>query len=267
MTNKTTDAPEVTEALSQPATKQTAKPRPARSRYFSLVTYLSEEQIKATMDHYKDYIDSALYILHDKDIVQKTDDTAGDLLKEAHTHILLRSYEATTASAVKKWFMRFRFSDENGLINTMVEICDSVGSARDYLTHKNDPDKYQYSTADVLEFGRGWECFNHASRCADDCLDIIDRLSEGASLRQLVREYGRDFVYNYRAYDHMARLIDRQEICAQMYKDSADWSADNGSKTILYGDFEGRKIDAETYNKNAQIVACFEHMFELMKGR
>lgn len=267
MTNKITVAPEVTEALSQTTKKQTAKQRPARSRYFSLVTYLSEDQIKATMEHYKDYIDSALYILHDKDIVQKTDDTQGDLLKEAHTHILMRSYEATTASAVKKWFMRFRFSDENGLINTMVEICDSVGSARDYLTHKNDPDKYQYSTADVLEFGRGWECFNHASRCVDDCIDIIDRISEGASLRQLVREYGRDFVYHFNQYERMASFIQHQEFGAQVYKDSADWSIEHGSDTIRYGSYEGRKIDATTYNKNAQIVACFEQMFDLMKGR
>lgn len=279
-----------------------------RSTYHFLESYLSRQQIERVLNHYRDYISAALYILHDKDthqvetdggvrrtelqdeynkIVQEINlleisinnafDTIGKrefktaeekalfrkmeitekkrkktllqkkamrisddmreldkeleiqgTLKKPHYHILLKCYGAHTENAVRKWFYRFHVTEEvkneeTGetelkVVNTLNKICDSVAASRDYLTHKNEPEhlnKYVYDTKDVIEFGNGWQAFNKTGRSADDCLEVLDRILEGATERELARDYGRDIIINYDKYARFAYRMKATEERAQ----------------------------------------------------
>lgn len=343
--------------------------RPARGRYHFLMTYLPDDEIERVLNHYRDYIHSALWITHDKDtkevettagsrrsredikteldivnslssnhvnklaeikariaLYTKKSDTAKDESKKAeyetkvlkfqldearinnalnksaertrvlqreydewkppealvepkevHRHVLVYCYDAHTETAVRKWFYRFRVTetkkDEQGneteaLISTLNELVDSVGSARDYLTHENDPDKYHYDKKDVKQWGQGWQAFNCASRCADDALLIIQRLSEGDNLAEMVREYGKDFVYHYKQYREMALEISRQQRGAYRYAELATTAYLQGTDTIINAeDFDQkRRIDPAKFNKAVEIITAFEGMFQILRG-
>lgn len=262
--------------------------RSPRGRYHFLMTYLPDEEIKRVLEHYRDYIRSALWITHDKDRkdvendsgsrrLDTLDDNENSELKEVHRHVLLYTYDAHTETAVRKWFYRFRITetkiDDNGnttqeLCSTLNQLVDSVGAARDYLTHENDPDKYHYDKKDVKTFGNGWMAFNCASRCSDDALVIIQRLSNGDCLADMVREYGRDFVYHYKQYREMAVEIGRQQRMANSYSVIATETFLQGTDTLINAnDFNHkRQISPEAFNKAVEIINAFEGIITIMKG-
>lgn len=278
------------------------------STYHFLESYLTREQIERVLNHYRDYISAALYILHDKDThqvendggvrrtelqteynkcvreinlleisinnafdiiasrkfssdeekahfrkmeitekkrrktllqkksmrihddIRKLDDEIAQqgTLKQPHYHILLKCYGSHTADAVRKWFYRFRVTEEvknketgeieTKLVNTFNRLCDSVATCRDYLTHKNEPEelgKYVYDVKEVKEYGNGWSAFNKAGRASDDCLELLDRILEGATPRELARDYGRDVIINYDKYTRYAYRMQETENRAQ----------------------------------------------------
>lgn len=275
-----------------------------RGTYHFLESYLSRDQIERVLNHYRDYISAALYILHDKDVhrvekdggvmrtelqteynkiqreinlieialnnaldifasrsfsteeekalfrkmevtekkrkrtllqkksirihddIRKIDEQQKDegTLKKPHYHILIKCYGAHTENAVRKWFYRFYVTEEvkdeesgelvSMRVNTLNKLCDSVSACRDYLTHKNEPEelgKYVYDVKDIIEFGGGWQAFNKVGRCTDDCLEILDRINEGATRRELARDYGRDMLINYDKYKRYAIAMEVEE--------------------------------------------------------
>lgn len=293
--------------------KQTKEPR---GTYHFLESYLNREQIERVLNHYRDYISAALYILHDKDTHQVEKDggvrrtelqteynkcvreinqleisiiNAFDIiasrkfdsdeekahfrkmeitekkrrktllqkksirihdqmreydkqfeeqgtLKRPHYHILLKCYGAHTEAAVRKWFYRFYVTEEvkneetgecdTKVVNTLNKLCDSVAACRDYLTHKNEPEelhKYVYDVKDVIEFGHGWSAFNKNGRSSDDCLEILDRILEGATERELARDYGRDIIINY---DKYSRFAFRMQATEERAQETIDGEAD-----------------------------------------
>lgn len=287
--------------------------RAPQGRYFALVSYLNREQIESVLNHYRSYIDSALYILHNKDF-KATDSDLGKLKlqimqcdrdiattrdterkeriilerdfhqkelveaeelrqtpEEEHWHIIIKFMTSRTESAVKKYFYRFRYTEtktaDDGTtyempINTQCEMVDDLVSIRDYLTHEDDPDKHHYDKKEVLQWGRGWECFNAVGQSVDSVMDVVDRLNNNCSLRRLAKEYGRDFIYHYRAYSEFARAVAYQEIRAQNYVDWFTDSAKRGSSTIETED--GPVIlDPRKYNQAVAIVTEFEQDFQL----
>ena len=310
-----------------------SKRRAPTGRYHSLITYLPKDEIERVLNHWCQYIDSALYICHDRDkkhcendmgvllkdikklendleqnrrkfdnlgtsesdkesakkldasyrrIVKELDklnkekeqlESERDDLKPAHWHVLIKLFGNSTESAVRKYFYRFRVTEtkiidgveQTVLITTTNELVDSVGAARDYLTHENDPDKYHYSKSDVYTFGRGWEAFQGAYRHVDSSMEIVDRLMHNTSLRRLVKEYGKDFVYHYKAYAEIARAIHQQEMGAQNYVDLAEIAFKRSSDVIIDGDDDHQtiKLDPRKFNKAVEIVTEFEHDFQL----
>lgn len=292
--------------------------RAPQGRYFALISYLNREQIKKVLDHYASYIDSALYILHNKDF-KATDSDLGKLKlqllqveraiattlddserikklllqrhllqkelaetevlrqtpEEEHWHIIIKFMTSRTESAVKKYFYRFRWTEtktfEDGttfdmLINTQCEMIDDLVCIRDYLTHEDDPDKYHYDKKDVYQWGRGWECFNAVGQSVDSAMDVVDRLNNGCSLRRLAKEYGRDFIYHYKAYSEFSRAVAEQEIRAQNYVDLFVQCMEAGTLTIESEDSIGKRsvtLDPRKYNKALEIVTEFENDFQL----
>lgn len=280
------------------------KKRESTSRYHFVESYLKREQIERVLNHYKDYINAALYILHDKDVKRVEDDGGvrrqelhdkyneltqqinaleycinasydelksrqfesdqekdlfkrreitqrkrdktrlqkaalrisdelheldrqyeeNGTLKEPHYHILIKCYGAHTAEAVRKWFYHFHVTEEKvnpetgekecKVVNSLNRIVDSVAAARDYLTHKNEPEyknQHVYDVKEVITYGQGWQAFNKAGRSIDDVIDILDRIANGDSLRDLARDYGRDVVINYEKYRYFSGSMHSQE--------------------------------------------------------
>ena len=81
----------------------------------------------------------AISPLHEFDI---KDYETGEL-KKPHHHIILAYSGPTTFQNVKRLTV-----DE--LSSTIPKALDCVRPPYEYLTHKNDPDKYQYSADDIL---------------------------------------------------------------------------------------------------------------------
>lgn len=173
-----------------------------RSRNWFLVSYLTQEEITdyCKMGHISRYA----FIYHDKDAFDHDiQDTEGNIvhkcgdLKEPHYHILVVYKNARTASAVKADFANRR-------ANTLVEQCIELDSCFDYLTHKRNPEKAQYSPeaicADDISY---WESIS--SGCEDNkATQLIADILDGKNPVYMLKKYGRDFVLNHQRYYQFA---------------------------------------------------------------
>lgn len=81
----------------------------------------------------------AISPLHDADIYE-TGDLKGET-KKPHYHVLLRYPNCTTFNKIKQ------YTDE--LNQPIPQVCDSIKYAYEYFTHKNAPNKHQYTEEDI----------------------------------------------------------------------------------------------------------------------
>lgn len=110
--------------------------RAPRGHYHMVVTYLSREQIEKVLDHYRGYIDSALYILHDKD-KKHTEEDFGVLLKKLEkARATVAQYEEKLASSKDDELKaKFEKSLKNAL-STLTKLqneYDTVNAEKDEL--------------------------------------------------------------------------------------------------------------------------------------
>lgn len=164
-----------------------------RSRNFSLTSYLTESQIQMVLLEHSSQIRTYAYALHNKDINEDKSP------KDEHYHIILVLYNATTITAVRRWFKGY--TDNKGEeINTLGQICKDIFNAYDYLTHSTKQaitdGKYQY-TKDIVK-SNDYNYFKASTESEFDnmTLAIIDMLNN-VPLRILFKKYGRDFIIHY----------------------------------------------------------------------
>ena len=170
-----------------------------RVRNYAMITYHSEEVIKATLDcllkmgrvrHYA-------YIPHDKDM-----DSEGNF-KEKHIHMLLQLNNAMTLTAVRALFPLGA--------NTLAQPIYDKADCFNYLTHKDKPNKYQYEDTDIvadnMEYWKGLQ----KGQEDDKTMCILDDIISNVPYRLMVSRYGRDFVINYGKYACMAQMIESEE--------------------------------------------------------
>lgn len=159
-----------------------------RSRNFCLITYLTEDDLVSCLNNHQSSIRGFEYIFHDKDI--KEDGTP----KEPHFHVNLILFSARKLVEIRRWFFGF---DPQGLpANTLGQICLDIGASHDYLTHKENPEKFQYNPDSIV---------SSDPTLFDRKLDIVDDVSwlalndmlEGVPLQDIAKRYGRDFIYHY----------------------------------------------------------------------
>lgn len=168
------------------------KPTYFKTRKFSLVSYLPREKIEAIININDRMISRYAYILHDKDKDE-----------QPHFTIILYTYQATTISAVRRWFYLVDSSQ-----NTLAQAIKDETNAYDYLTHANDPDKYQYNVKEITSKGFN---FFHPEEDDDRSYKILTELYLGVPLMELARRYKKDFIYRYRAYKELLEDIKFQE--------------------------------------------------------
>lgn len=160
-----------------------------RSRNFSLISYIDNEDKLKNILFSKTNIAYYAYIYHDKDIYE--DGTP----KEPHFHIALILRCARDIDCVCNYF---RVEDKNGLkVNCLGQITHSNKDICVYFTHINEPDKYQYDFNDVKSNNVNKFLIDNQE---DVCILIIDDILKGVTTYEMVKRYGKEFVYRYNNY-------------------------------------------------------------------
>lgn len=168
----------------------------AKSRYFSGITYLSTTDLVKRLQEKGTSIRAYAVIDHNKDE------------KEPHRHFVIRTHSTWTPTAVLKWFPR-PFDINGKEINTFIEIVHDRQGIVDYLTHKNELDKHHYDESEIID--HGLTDLVPQGETSDDTFEIIEMMLQGVPTRELVRLYGRDFLYHYGAYKAVADQIRAEE--------------------------------------------------------
>lgn len=185
----------------------------SKIRELFLISYLpSADIISEILDRKLKNIKSYAFIYHDKDIYLKDilDDKneikhkKGDL-KTPHYHIYLRLKSSREPDEIKRWFMPKGLLDDNCLpFNCLSQKVKSSVACIDYLIHKNDPEKYQYSENDIISYNIDSVLESDA---IDNSIDIVEDMLFGFSTRELVKRYGKDFIYHYSSYSAIVARI------------------------------------------------------------
>ena len=159
-----------------------------RYRKFSCITYLSELQLKVGLMAHSNQIRVYAYAVHDKDV-----DEEGKL-KQSHIHLILVTHCTCSLSAIRRWFAGFL--DNGKEITTTAQAVTDVYQVYDYLTHKHNPEKYQYDSSIIHCNDFGY--FRADERSSYDNLTLAsEMLLTGSSVRELGRTFGRDFILHY----------------------------------------------------------------------
>lgn len=178
-------------------------PKRVQSRNFSCVSYLTLEQIHDVFSRKANQIKHYAYILHDMD--KETDGTP----KQAHYHIIVCLQNNVNLTTFQNWFKGY-FDNDGKSVNTLVQIAGSVSVCYRYLTHKDDPDKYQYN--DCLVTSTNPSFFEDEIQCESDPVwGYVEMILSGKSLREVAQIGGRDFIYHYSAIRVLVDDIIAQE--------------------------------------------------------
>lgn len=156
-----------------------------RIRKFGLVTYLDEHEVITALKKNIDKITRYAYAVHDNE--KESADN--------HIHILLYTYHGHSYNAVRNWFSKRQ--------NTFAKPILDDESAVDYLTHKNEPDKVQYSDCIIQKYNFVVDNIVYD----DNGYNILQAVLDKVPLRTIAKRYGRDFIYHYRAYKELSEDI------------------------------------------------------------
>lgn len=176
-----------------------------QSRNYALIVY--ETNLDTLLERIKlqRNIQDYAFIVHDKDILQDGSK------KPTHTHLLITLRSARDPKCVEKYF---EFIIDNVKQNVFIEVMNDKQSMYEYLTHKNDPTKYQYNDTDIHTSNK--QAFLKEG-AIDNTLNIINDLLNGCSLLRMVEIYGREFVYKYNCYKALANDIISFEMSDRAY--------------------------------------------------
>lgn len=163
-------------------------------RYYSfrIITYNSEEEFQNLLK----YGTKWEYIYHDKDI--KEDGTP----KEPHWHINIILKEWQTIKGVCKLI--------EGNQNSLAIPMNDKREAHEYLTHKNNPDKYQYDEKLIKSSAKKlWKETESKIDENENFIRIIE--DKTLTLREKAIKLGKDYMKNYWKYESYIREMEEEE--------------------------------------------------------
>lgn len=182
----------------------------AKTNNWFLVSYAPFDVIQSALENKIEQIKGYAFILHDKDVYLKdVFNNDGELVHAKgepeipHFHIFVSLFSSREGGEICRWFKCV--DSEGKKINTLIEVVHCNSSALDYLTHKAQPEKYQYNNSDVY-CGGPCMCVSEdgsvelLNETIDPSFDIVDSMCHDVPLMQLVKTYGKDFVYHYSSY-------------------------------------------------------------------
>lgn len=182
-----------------------------KTKEFFLVSYLPHDVLQDILDTKLKQIDKYAYILHDKDVYDKdVVNDVGDVLhcvgeiKAPHTHIYLRLFESRDSGEIQRWFTR---EIDGQRVNCFYERVHNRIGCIAYLTHrtKKAQHKYQYDLDSIVSFNLDGSELD--GDCVDNSLDILDDMMSGVPLREMIRRYGKQFIYQYKTYREMMIML------------------------------------------------------------
>ena len=195
-----------------PTTQQNQSHKQPYSRKFCINTYISVNKLEMFL-RLQPWISHWCYTSHDRDI--KEDGST----KEFHTHVLLYTYDAKTASAVKKKFDRYEnehCKEGETPQNTLVQICTDMVSQYRYQLHLDDKDKVQYSFNERYCDDYSWwhklEVTDGMTDTKNVVLAIIDDIKAGATHYELAQRYGAYYVFHIAHIQKFMALHNREEM-------------------------------------------------------
>ena len=194
-------------------------------RYYSfrIITYAREEEFQTLLK----YGTKWEYIYHDRDV--KEDGT----LKEPHWHINIILREWKTVKGVCNLI--------EGSQNSLAIPMNDKRDAHEYLTHKNDPDKFQYEENLIKSSEKKlWEETERKTDEYESFIRIIE--SKELTLREKAIKLGKDYMKNYFKYESFVRAMAEEE---------ADIERGYKSNIILISSFE---FWEEYYDKVERII-------------
>lgn len=195
------------------ASKKKEEPKKASIQQFNMLLYADDSKYIATdiLDRIKndEHIVSYAYILHDKDFYDvDTFDIHGKLLgkqgehKKNHYHVCVSLNNKTPISDIALWL---------GVPQRFIQKTKDFKGSILYLTHKNAPDKHQYSVNDVITNISEYHKYlydNYEPR-----RDVIPLLfsylasTDNPTYTDFIKYYGVDHAYEVRKMWALARDI------------------------------------------------------------
>ena len=181
-----------------PSDDVSKKTSTARTRYHAFVTYASLEQINRVIYDHLNSIVSYCYICHDNDAT------------DIHYHLIIRTYDAWSISQIAKWFSFVKM--ESGQ-NTFNERVGDLSALEAYLTHSDAESvkqgKHRYDSSLIKDFG----LLSASTRreAYDDTYEIVLAMQAGMRTRELVRRYGKKFLYHYSQYIAVRDAIEYED--------------------------------------------------------
>ena len=126
--------------------------------------------------------------------------------------MVIRTHSNWTCPQVAKWFKTDGIEE-----NTFAQPVIDRNGIIEYLTHENENDtKAKYDKSDIID--GGLDDLLPQEDSADNSFEIVTALLNGTSTREMVRLYGRDFVYHYGSYRLLAEDIKNEENFANASK-------------------------------------------------
>lgn len=170
-----------------------------RNQWSVVINAPHDSDIKVVYDNLETYCileaDNFYRIIHDRDITETGE------LKRPHIHLVVE-----LKSRVRFTTMLSRLSYYCKIAENCISLQDikNISKIVQYLTHKNNSDKYQYNDSEVDT--NNWERYNYlvmsndkVALTTEELFDIIDNAKD---VRELVRKLGIDLYMKY------ARVID-----------------------------------------------------------
>lgn len=183
----------------------------SRHRHFGIIFYGTQPELFRLLRTYHERIAHYAFICHDKDTyLEERKNEQGEVvnkigdLEKPHYHLIVDLYNAASANAIKRLFTTETDKPKVEVLN------DLVASYR-YLTHKDNPEKYQYSSDCIISEDINYYeslCIKGQKRDSDNiAMHIIEDLLKGLNPRLLVDRYGRDFAIHMKQYQDCADSI------------------------------------------------------------
>lgn len=177
----------------------------ARHYIWDILTYATPNEFIEVLEELGN---KYAYIYHNKD---KNEDGSE---KEPHTHILLSLVQSKTFAALKAYFERCSSQNTRLIPITRSYIVDRY----EYLTHKNNPEKYQYKDEEIVsndieyykkQVSRGFIGTDENEEF------IADLLAPDINIRLMAIKYGRDFIRYYDKYMKFRSMVKDEDTSAK----------------------------------------------------
>lgn len=196
-----------------------------RYRNFAIVFYLDSAPGN-WMEIITDWhVEAYLSPLHDSDYNPDRDDDGEFECKKAHYHLLI------TFDGKKSRDQAQELSDQ--LSGVQVEIVQSIRGYARYLCHLDNPEKHQYSTADVISFSGG--DYISIIGLPYDRHKILDEITVFCMKNQIDTIIGLK-MYAIRYNPEWSRVINDNTVYVNYLVRSIQWAMERGRKGIRVGD-------------------------------